>query len=140
MSSAVGIEAVLWTDGASRRNPGPAAIGAILKSREGHVLGEWSESIGIATNNQAEYRALIVGLAGALELGVSSIEVRADSQLVIRQLRGEYRVLNRDLLALHWQARELLRRFRATALVFVPRAENAEADRLANQALDREKA
>jgi probable phosphoglycerate mutase len=111
-----------------------------LKSREGHVLGEWSESIGIATNNQAEYRALIVGLAGALELGVSSIEVRADSQLVIRQLRGEYRVLNRDLLALHWQARELLRRFRATALVFVPRAENAEADRLANQALDREKA
>jgi ribonuclease HI len=128
--------AVLWTDGAARGNPGPAGCGAILKSASGEVLDEQSEYLGHTTNNVAEYRALLLGLTRALACGVRELEVRADSELLIKQLRGEYRVRSVGLQPLHAQAKQLISRFVSVRLVHVRRELNVEADRLANRGID----
>lgn len=129
-------EAVLWTDGAARGNPGPAGIGAILKSVAGEVLYTGSEYLGHTTNNVAEYKAVLLGLAGALAKGISRIEVRADSELLIKQLKGEYRVKSPGLKPLFEEARRLIARFSSVKLTHIRRELNGEADRLANQGID----
>jgi len=128
--------AILWTDGAARGNPGPAGIGVMLKSPAGAVLVAEGRSIGHATNNVAEYRALLLGLEKALERGVRRVEVRADSELLIKQLKSEYRVKNAGLRPLFEQAAAMLRRFETVQLTHVRREFNAEADRLANEGID----
>ncbi len=130
------LDAILWSDGAARGNPGPAGIGAIIKRPGGEVLATCSEAYGKATNNAAEYGALLMGLRQALELGLRRIEVRADSELLIKQLGGEYRVKNAALKPLYEQAQRLLQQFEWTRLRHVRREYNSEADRLANQGID----
>lgn len=129
--------AILWTDGASRGNPGPAGIGVVLKARSGEILATEARFLGQTTNNVAEYRALLLGLETALERGVKRLEVRADSELLIRQLLGKYRVRNEGLKPLFRRAQELLRGFESFELVHVRREQNAEADRLANEGIRR---
>jgi ribonuclease HI len=129
-------EAVLWTDGAARGNPGPAGIGAILKSSTGEVLFTGSEYLGHTTNNVAEYKAVLLGLAGALAQGVTRIELRADSELLIKQLKGEYRVKSPGLRPLFDEAKRLIARFASVKLTHIRRELNGEADRLANQGID----
>jgi ribonuclease HI len=131
--------ATLWSDGAARGNPGPAGIGVMLKTSAGEVLAAEAQFLGHSTNNVAEYRALLLGLERALELGVRRLEVRADSELLIKQLKGEYRVKNAGLRPLYEQAQALLGRFEATRLLHVRRELNVEADRLANEGIDRGK-
>jgi ribonuclease HI len=131
--------AILWTDGAARGNPGPAGIGVMLKTKSGKVIAAEGRSIGHATNNVAEYRALLLGLEKALERGVRRVEVRADSELLIKQLRSEYRVKNPGLRPLFEQAMTMIRRFEAVRLTHVRREHNAEADRLANEGIDNAK-
>ena len=126
----------LFADGAARGNPGPAAYGFVLDTPDGTSLAECGERIGVATNNVAEYRGLIAGLERALALGVRAIDVRMDSELVVRQIDGAYRVRHPGLIPLHARAGELLRRFEHWRIAHVPRAGNARADRLANEALD----
>ena len=125
-------DAILWTDGAARGNPGPAGIGALLKTPSGEVLSADSAYVGEATNNVAEYKALLLGLERALELGVRRIEVRADSELLVKQINGQYRVKSPGLRPLFQAAIALLARFEASRLVHVRREHNSEADRLAN--------
>ncbi len=129
-------KAILWSDGAARGNPGPAGVGAILKSPEGEVLAAESQYLGHTTNNIAEYRALLLGLERALALGVAALEVRADSELLIKQLKGEYRVKSEGLKPLFEKARQLLARFESVQLTHVRRELNAEADKLANRGID----
>ncbi|MDR5683035.1 MAG: ribonuclease HI family protein [Armatimonadota bacterium] len=131
------MKVIVRPDGASRGNPGPAAIGVVIEDGQGAVLREISEAIGPATNNVAEYRALLRGLEEAAALGATEVEIRTDSQLVANQLRGTYRVRSPVLAGLHEAARRILARFRHTEVRPVPREENARADRLANRALDR---
>jgi ribonuclease HI len=126
-------------DGGARGNPGPAAVGAVvydLGTRPPTRLRSVSERIGIATNNVAEYRALIAGLEAAADLGAARLVVRADSQLLIRQLEGRYRVKHAGLQPLYRRARDLLAGYEDVVLEHVPREENAEADALVNAALD----
>jgi ribonuclease HI len=130
------LEAVLFSDGASRGNPGPAGIGAVLEAPDGGRLAEIAEYIGHATNNVAEYRALIAGLERALAMGVGSLEVRADSELMIKQLRGDYQVKNARLLPLFRDARRLLGSFERVELKHVRREFNKRADELANLGID----
>ncbi len=122
-------------DGGARGNPGPAAIGAVIRSGE-EVVAEISERIGEATNNVAEYRALIAGIARAAELGATELELIGDSELVVRQVRGEYKVKNAGIKPLHAEVVEALDRFESWSIEHVRREENAEADALVNQALD----
>ena len=126
------------SDGASRGNPGPAAIGATVKDEQGRLVASVSRAIGRATNNQAEYRALIAALEEAAELGAQRVDVCLDAELVVRQLQGRYRVKNAALRPLYLRAAGLLGGFEGFTIAAVPRAENAEADRLANQAFDRD--
>lgn len=128
---------MLWTDGAARGNPGPAGIGAILKSPTGEVLYTGSEYLGHTTNNVAEYKAVLLGLAGALQQGILHLEVRADSELLIKQLKGQYRVKSPGLKPLFDEARLLLSRFKTVKLTHIRRELNGEADRLANQGIDK---
>ncbi len=130
------MKATLYADGGSRGNPGPAASGAVLYGEDGSVVGQVGEYLGIATNNVAEWRALLAGLAKARELGVDEIAIRMDSQLVVRQLTGEYRVKHADLIPLHLKAKSRLREFRSVDIRHVPRKENAAADAVVNQHLD----
>lgn len=127
---------IVHCDGAARGNPGPAGIGAQVTDDHGRVLAEVSEGIGIATNNQAEYRAAIAGLKRAHELGATDLTVRSDSRLLVEQLSGRYRVKNPTLQRLHKEAREAASRFRRVRFEHVPREENTEADRLANEGVD----
>jgi ribonuclease HI len=130
------VNAVLRTDGASRGNPGPAAIGVVLEDSAGRVLRELGERIGTATNNVAEYRALLRGLEEAAALGVKSLDVRLDSELLVHQIRGTYRVRNAVLAPLHADVVRRLRAFERVAVSAVPRGENRRPDALANWALD----
>jgi ribonuclease HI len=130
---------MLWTDGGARGNPGPAGAGVMLKTAAGEVLAAEGQFLGHTTNNVAEYKALLLGLERALELGVKRLEVRADSELLIKQLKGEYRVKNAGLRPLYEQALALLGRFEVTRLQHVRREHNVEADRLANEGIDRGK-
>ncbi len=130
---------VIYCDGGSRGNPGPAAIGAVLL--DGSVdpprrLATVSERIGVATNNVAEYRALIAGLEAARGYGARAVRVRADSELVVRQLEGRYKVKNAGLRPLFDEARALLREYLEVDLAHVRREHNADADALVNAALD----
>ena len=126
----------IYIDGASRGNPGPAGIGIVLKDGGGRVVAEISEFIGRGTNNVAEYRALIRGLEEAATLGARQVIVRSDSELLVRQLTGEYKVKSPDLSPLHLEAHRLLKTFPKSAVERIPRGENAAADALANRALD----
>ena len=126
----------IHTDGGARGNPGPAGIGVVLKDEDGNVIGEIARGIGRATNNIAEYTALIEGLELALEKGVTDLGVYMDSQLVVSQMKGEWKIKNDQLRQLAVKAQSLLRRFERTTLKQVPRERNAAADKLANQGMD----
>jgi ribonuclease HI len=128
----------MWVDGGSRGNPGPAAVGYRIQDDAGTVLDEAGEVIGVATNNEAEYRALITAFGRAAELGAREVEVRADSQLLMRQMTGKYRVKSPHLRELWQEAQQAADRFERVRYVEVRRTENTEADRQVNLALDRE--
>lgn len=123
-------------DGAARGNPGPAGAGAILTKPDGTVVEEVARGLGTATNNVAEYTAVIIGLERALELGADDVTLRSDSQLLVNQLTGRYRVRTAHLVPLHGRVRELAARFRRIRFEHVRREFNAEADRLANLGVD----
>src|SRR5206468_1371247 len=131
------VRARLSTDGGARGNPGPAAYGYVLEAEDGTVLAAHGEKIGVATNNVAEYRALIAGLEKALELGVGEVEVVSDSELMVKQMRGEYRVKNEALRELSAAANRLARQVGDVSYTAVRREHNELADRLVNDALDR---
>ena len=130
------MKARLSTDGGARGNPGPAAYGYVLEAEDGTVLAARGEKIGIATNNVAEYSALIAGLEKAVELGVDEVEVVSDSELMVKQMRGEYRVKNEALRELSLEAGRLARRIGSVGYTAVRREHNALADKLVNEALD----
>ncbi len=132
------LKAKLSTDGGARGNPGPAAFGYVLEAEDGTVLDARGEVIGVATNNVAEYRGLIAGLKQALELGVDELEVVSDSELVVRQMRGEYKVKKETLRTLNEEASDLARRLEKVSFTSVRREHNELADRLVNEALDGE--
>ncbi len=127
---------IVQVDGASRGNPGPSGIGAVIKDAKGRVLQEISEFIGRATNNVAEYRALLKGITAARALGAGRLEIQSDSDLLVNQLTGTYKVKSLDLAPLHEEALRQLGTFSEWSAHHVPRGENAAADALANQALD----
>jgi ribonuclease HI len=124
-------------DGGSRGNPGPAAIAAVVQDGDGEVVEERSEAIGTATNNVAEYRALLLGIERATALGARRLELIGDSELIVRQVNGEYKVKDEALRELHRQVQKALERFEKWSVRHVRRDENAEADRLVNEELDR---
>jgi len=126
---------VINTDGTAVPNPGPAAIGATIKDERGNIVATISRAIGRATNNQAEYQAVIAALQKAISLGADRVVLRADSELVVRQLTGRYRVKKAVLKPLYQQAGQLLSRFQGFTVTHVPREQNKEADRLASAAL-----
>ncbi|MEA2150175.1 MAG: ribonuclease [Solirubrobacteraceae bacterium] len=130
------MKVVVHVDGGARGNPGPAAAAAVLATPAGEVLDEAAETIGVATNNVAEYRGLLLGLRRARELGASEVEIVNDSELVAKQVNGVYKVKHRDMKPLHAAALEALGGFERWAIRSVPRAQNAAADALVNQALD----
>jgi ribonuclease HI len=123
-------------DGGARGNPGPAAIAAVVTGPDGSVLEELAERIGEATNNVAEYRALLLGIERAHELRASELELVGDSELVVRQVRGEYKVKDAGLKPLHAQVMRALEGFDEWSIRHVRREHNADADRLVNEALD----
>ena len=127
---------VVHVAGGARGNPGPAAAAAVLSTPEGDVVDEAHEYLGVASNNVAEYRGLLLGLDRAHALGADEVEVVNDSELVAKQVNGLYKVKHPDMRPLHSQALEALRAFRRWKVRSVPRAQNAEADALVNQALD----
>lgn len=127
---------VLYTDGGSRGNPGPAGSGFVLRDPTGALVSVAGHFIGVATNNQAEYDGLIRGIEHALSRGCKRLEVRTDSQLVVRQMTGRYRVKNEGLKGLYARARTLAAGLEHVRFVHVPREENAEADAAANSAMD----
>ena len=130
------MKARLSTDGGARGNPGPAAYGYVLEAEDGTVLAAHGEKIGIATNNVAEYSALIAGLEKALELGVDEVEVVSDSELMVKQMTGQYRVKNEALRELSLEAGRLARRIGDVGYTAVRREHNQLADQLVNEALD----
>jgi ribonuclease HI len=132
----VGLKVVVHVDGGARGNPGPAAAGAVIATPGGEVLDEAAEAIGIATNNVAEYRGLLLGLQRARALGASEVEVVNDSELVAKQVNGAYKVKHPDMKPLHAAALQALSGFERWSIRSVPRAQNAGADALVNQALD----
>ncbi len=130
------MKARLSTDGGSRGNPGPAAYGYVLETEDGTVLDARGEAIGVATNNVAEYRALLAGLGAALERGVTELEVVSDSELLVKQMRGDYKVKNPALRELVAEAEAVARRLGKISYTAVRREHNELADRLVNEALD----
>jgi len=126
---------VIHTDGVSRGNPGLAAIGATLKDERGQLIASISRRIGWATNNQAEYKAIIAALETAIGLGVRQVELNSDSELVVRQINGQYRVKKEALKLLYQRVKELQGRLEGFTINRIPRQQNKEADRLANRAL-----
>ena len=130
------MKARLSTDGGARGNPGPAAYGYVLEAEDGTVLDARGEKIGVATNNVAEYRALIAGLEKAVELGLDELEVVSDSELLVKQMQGEYRVKNEALRELNDEASSLERKLGRVRCTAVRREHNELADKLVNEALD----
>jgi ribonuclease HI len=130
------VKAKLWTDGGARGNPGPAAFGYVLEAENGTLLAAHGEAIGTATNNVAEYRALIAGLEKAAEVGVDDLQVVSDSELLVKQMRGEYKVKSETLRGLFEQASALASRLGSVRYTAVRREHNELADRLVNEALD----
>jgi ribonuclease HI len=130
------VKARLFTDGGARGNPGPAAYGFVLETDDGTLLAAEGRAIGSATNNVAEYSGLIAGLRKAIELAVPEVEVVSDSELMVKQMRGEYRVKNEALRGLCVEANALARRLESVEYRHVKRAHNELADKLVNEALD----
>jgi ribonuclease HI len=130
------VRARLFTDGGARGNPGPAAYAYVLEAEDGTVLASRGEAIGVARNNVAEYRALLAGLEQAADSGVDELEVVSDSELMVKQMRGEYRVRNEALRGLSVEAGRLARRVGKVTYTAVRREHNVLADRLVNEALD----
>ncbi|MFC1977929.1 ribonuclease HI family protein [Chloroflexota bacterium] len=126
---------IIFTDGASQGNPGLAAIGAVIKDEQGRVIASISQGIGRTTNNQAEYRAVIAALENAVSLGASQVDMRSDSELVVRQINGRYRVKNASLKPLHQKVKHLQSQLKGFTITHIPRQQNTEADSLANMAL-----
>jgi ribonuclease HI len=127
---------IIYTDGGARNNPGPAGIGAVLLDEKGNEVASLSKYIGEATNNQAEYKAVIAALEKAKELGVEELEFYLDSELVVRQLNREYRVKDKDLAPLFVQIYNAALGFKKVSFNHVPREQNKKADRLVNLAID----
>ncbi|MBI5546965.1 MAG: ribonuclease HI family protein [Deltaproteobacteria bacterium] len=127
---------LLFSDGAARGNPGPAGAGAVLTREDGTVVAKCGKYLGVQTNNVAEYTAVIIGLETALRLGANEVEVVADSELMVRQLTGAYRVKNAGLKPLYAKAKELLGRFLAAQVRHIPREQNKLADEMSNRAID----
>ena len=125
----------IFFDGSSHGNPGPSGIGIIVFDESGRVLDKFSRFIGFGTNNEAEYRALIEALRKAMQLGAEKVELYSDSELVVNQIRGVYSVKDEKLKRLHLKCVELLKNFKEYEISYVPRELNAEADRLANEAI-----
>ena len=132
--------AIVFADGGSRGNPGPSGAGALVKEKNGSAeektVGEVQKFLGINTNNYAEYTSLIIGLEKALELGFTNVEVRMDSELIVKQMLGQYRVKNKNLKPLYETAKGLAERFHQFKILHIERALNKEADKLANLAMD----
>lgn len=126
---------IVNVDGGARGNPGPAAIGVVVRDADGEVLTDLGETIGPASNNVAEYKALIRGIELAREMGADELEIRGDSELVVKQILGQYKVKHADMKPLHARAKELLADL-TWSITHVRREQNAEADALVNQALD----
>lgn len=126
----------MYADGGSRGNPGPAASGAVLYDETGEIIREVGTFLGVATNNVAEWTGLITGLEAALELGIDELSVKLDSELVVKQVAGVYRVKHEGLIPLHAKAKALMRKFGKVEVRHVRRKENAAADALVNQVLD----
>jgi ribonuclease HI len=133
-------EFIINVDGASRGNPGEASYGFVIVERGGKTVHEESRYIGQTTNNVAEYTALVKALEFAAKKKIASVEIRSDSQLLVRQILGEYKVKSENIEALYRRCRDLLRNFQWYEIKHVPREENKRADKLANQALDKRKA
>ena len=131
---------VVHVDGGSRGNPGPGAAAAVLRTPDGDVVDEAAVTLGRVTNNVAEYRGLLLGLERAAALGADEVEVVNDSELIAHQINGRYKVKHPDMKPLHAEALEALRGFERWSIRPVPRAQNADADALVNQALDGERA
>ena len=127
--------AVLYSDGASRGNPGPAGAGAVLVLGEGRVM-RLGKYLGVQTNNVAEYQGVIIGLEKALEVGVRTLDVRADSMLAMMQLKGEWKLKNEGLKPLFERARSLIARFDQVTFRHIPREQNSAADEMSNRAID----
>jgi ribonuclease HI len=130
------VKARLFTDGGARGNPGPAAAAYVIETEDGTVLAAHGEAIGVQTNNVAEYRALVAGLEKARELGLTELEVVSDSELLVKQMRGEYKVKNEALRELSVQAARIAREVGDVRYTAVRREHNELADRLVNEALD----
>jgi ribonuclease HI len=130
------VKVVVHVDGGARGNPGPAAAAAVISTPDGEVLDEAAETLGVATNNVAEYRGVLLGLQRARALGADEVEVVNDSELVAKQLTGAYKVKHPAMKPLHAQATAALAAFDRWSIRSVPRAQNADADALVNQALD----
>jgi ribonuclease HI len=130
------VKLVVHVDGGARGNPGPAAAAAVLSTPDGDIADEAHEYLGVATNNVAEYRGLLLGLQRARALGADEVEVVNDSELVAKQVNGVYKVKHPDMRPLHAESLEALQGFARWSIRSVPRAENAAADALVNQALD----
>ena len=126
---------IIFTDGAADPNPGPAAIGAVIKDEAGRILARISQRIGRATNNQAEYQAIISALEKAIKLGARRVDLYSDSELVVRQINGRYRVKNAALKPSYRQVKQLQGLFEHFTVTHIPRQRNSEADNLANKAL-----
>ena len=130
------MKATLHTDGGARGNPGPAGIGVVLMDASGEVIGEVAEGIGVATNNVAEYKALIAGLELALDKGVTDLDIYLDSELVVSQIKGEWKIKKDTLRSLAVRARRLMNQIPNATINHVRRELNADADKLANQGMD----
>ena len=126
----------IYTDGAARGNPGPAAIGVIIKDETGNIIATISKRLGPTTNNQAEYRAIVAALEKALTLGARHVVVKSDSELVVKQINGLYKIKNAALRPLYVAAVRLIGSLDSFSISYIPRSQNAAADALANQALD----
>jgi ribonuclease HI len=129
---------ITYSDGGARGNPGPAGAGGVVQTPQGEVLAEISEYLGETTNNIAEYKALILTLQQASRFVSKSLEVRADSELMVKQLKGEYKVKNEGLKPLYLQAKDLLLNYKIVSIKHVYRSDNKRADELANEAMDRQ--
>ena len=126
----------IYTDGAARGNPGPAAIGVIIKNGAGLIIEKISQRLGVTTNNQAEYQAIIIGLGKAIELGAKNTVVKSDSELVVEQINGRYKIKNTALRSLYQKVVQLTGSLESFSISYIPREQNAAADALANKALD----
>ena len=129
---------VIFTDGAARGNPGPAAIGVVLQDEKGNTVATICKALGKKTNNQAEYTAVISGLEKAISLGAKQVLLKSDSELVVKQLTGLYKVKNADLREMYQQAIKLTGQLQKFTAVNIPREQNRQADALCNKALDKE--